>query len=257
MKLYEHATRHTLTPRTHTIIRVDGRAFHTFLRHADKPFDEAVMAAMDATAAALCKEISGAVLAYTQSDEVSVLVTDFGAANTQPWFGGVVQKVVSVAAAVATVAFNTEYAVHYDDATATFDARAFTIPDPVEVANYFVWRQRDAVRNAISMAAQSEFSHRELHGVNTNQMQELLWSQRDINFNDYPAGAKRGRVCVRRTRQEEVTYTDKRTTQMRTVQAMRSRWESEAAPHFTADEGGWLLRATPVPGERKGATTAA
>jgi len=245
MKAHEHATRYVLPRRTYTIARVDGRSFHTFLRHADKPFDEAVMAAMGAVAEALCAEMSGAVFAYTQSDECSVLMTDFASPGTEPWFGGVVQKIASVAASTASVAFNKEYGFHYDDAFAVFDARVFTIPDPVEVANYFLWRQRDAVRNSISMAAQAQFSHRQLHKVNTDRMQELLWREKGINWNDYPAACKRGQVTVRRAGEREVTYTDKRTKQQVVTMATRSWWETDGAPHFTAHPDGWLAGAIP------------
>lgn len=243
MKTHEDTTRHTLPARAYTILRVDGRAFHSFLRHADKPFDEAVMAAMDATAAALCADIAGAQYAYTQSDEVSVLITDFGKTDTQQWFGGVVQKIVSVAASTATVAFNTEYGEHYDGANATFDARVFTLPTATEVANYFLWRQRDALRNSVSMAARAEFSHRELHGVSTDQARALLRT-RGIDFDTYPAGARHGRLCTRTTREETVTYTDRRGVE-HTTRAPRSRWETAPAPQFTADPDGWLMTSTP------------
>jgi tRNA(His) 5'-end guanylyltransferase len=240
-----------LPRRTYSVVRVDGRSFHTYLRHAEKPFCGYVAAGMNAVAEALCAEMSGAVFAFTQSDECSVLLTDFEAHGTQPWFGGVVQKIVSIAAATASVAFNDVYKPVPDysgqDRTryATFDARVFTIPDPVEVANYFLWRQRDCVRNSITMAAQAKFSHKQLHGVSTGKMQEMLWSQHGINWNDYPAGVKRGRVCVRRTEEQDVTWTDRRSNEETTTRALRSRWVSEAAPHFTAEPGGWLASVIP------------
>lgn len=240
MKLYEQATRHVLPRRTYTLIRVDGRAFHSYLRGAQRPYDFAFMADMDATAIALCEEISGTAFAYVQSDEISLLVTDFASNQTEPWFGGVIQKIVSLAAATASVTMTRRRG----DAVA-FDARVWTIPDPVEVANYFVWRQRDAVRNSISMAAQSKFSPRQLHGVNGGQMQEMLWSQHNINWNDYPDGCKRGRVIVRESGEREVTFTHKRTGVEESIIAMRSWWEAQPAPHFTAEPGGWLASVIP------------
>lgn len=246
IKAYEQPTRLLLPRRTFTIVRVDGRAFHRLLRHAERPYDFAVVGAMNAVAEALCAEISGAVFAFTQSDECSVLLTDFDAHGTQPWFGGVVQKIASIAASTATVAFNQAYSAR-DGAPATFDARVFTIPDPVEVANYCLWRQRDCVRNSITMAAQAKFSHRQLHGVSTGQMQEMLWAEHGINWNNYPDGVKRGRVCVRHTAEEDITYVDRRTRQETTARAVRSRWGSEAAPHFTAEPGGWLAGIIPPP----------
>ncbi|MBG0818265.1 tRNA(His) guanylyltransferase Thg1 family protein [Planomonospora sp. ID82291] len=246
MKGYEHVTRGVLPRRTYTIIRVDGRAFHTFLAHADRPFDEAVVEAMNAVAVALCGQAQGAVFAYTQSDECSLLLTDFASRTTQPWFGGVIQKIASISAAVASVAFNQAYGYHYDDACAVFDARVFTLPDAVEVANYFLWRQRDCVRNSITMAAQARFSHRQLQGVTTEQMQEMLWQGHGINWNDYPAGMKRGRVIVRDTAERDITYTDRRTSQTTTTQVLRSAWTAQDAPHFTADPSGWLAATIPA-----------
>ncbi|WP_433462132.1 tRNA(His) guanylyltransferase Thg1 family protein [Spirillospora sp. CA-128828] len=242
MKAYEQATRTVLPRRTYTICRVDGRAFHTFLHHADRPFDDTVMAAMDSVAEALCGEMSGAVFAFTQSDECSVLLTDFAGSGTEPWFGGVVQKMVSIASSMATVAFNRAYEA---DQGATFDARVFTVPSPVEVANYFLWRQRDAVRNSISMAAQAHFSHKRLHRVSTDQMQDLLWREAGINWNDYPAGCKRGRATVRRVGERPVSYTDRRTGRQVTTTAVRSWWETGGAPHFTANRDGWLAETIP------------
>lgn len=249
MKGYEAATRLTLPRRTFTIIRADMRAAHSYLRRAARPFDSAFMEAMDATAAALCAEMSGAVLAFAQSDEISVLLADFGSVHSQPWFGGVAQKMASIAAGVATAEFNHKAASRPELAVphcrATFDARVFTIPDPVEVANYLVWRQRDAVRNSVSMAAQAHFPHKRLHGLNGGQMQELLWQEKGVNWNDYPAGAKRGRVCRRVTAEADVTYTDKRTQQEVSTTAMRSSWVAEGAPTFTALPGSFLAEVIP------------
>ena len=242
MKRAEAVTRQLLPRRTYSILRADGRSFHSYLRGCERPFDLAFMADMDAVAEALCAEITGAVLAYTQSDEISVLFTDFGSAGTEPWFGGVLAKQTSIAASVATAALNERR----PGKRALFDAWVFTLTDPVEVANYMIWRQRDAVRNSISMAAQAKFSPKQLHGVNSGGMQELLWSEHCINWNDYPDGCKRGRVAVRRTGERLVEYTHKRTGEQHTVTAMRSWWETSGAPHFTAEPDGWLAGIIPA-----------
>lgn len=241
MKRYEAAYRSTLPRRTYTLLRVDGRSFHSYLRGAVKPFDEAFMADMDAVAEALCAEITGSVFAYTQSDEISLLVTDFASEQTEPWFGGVVAKQVSISAALATAVLNERR----PDGRALFDSRVFTLSDPVEVANYFLWRQRDAVRNSIAMAAQARFSHRELHGVSTGGMQELLWSEHGINWNDYPDGCKRGRIAVRHVGERAVEYVDKRSNETVNTIAVRSWWETSPAPHFTTEPGSWLARTIP------------
>jgi tRNA(His) guanylyltransferase len=241
MKRHEAVYRTMLPRRTYTVIRVDGRSFHTYLRHAIRPYDADFMKDMDAVAEALCKEISGSVCAYTQSDEISVLAADFATPQTQAWFGGVAAKLISISAAIATAELN----ARNPGRRALFDARAFTLADPVEVANYFIWRQRDAVRNSISMAAQARFSHRRLQGVGTEGMQELLWSEHGINWNDYPDGCKRGRVTVRQADEQPVEYLDKRTnTPVRTT-AIRSWWETTAAPHFTTEPDAWLASVIP------------
>lgn len=243
MKRYEAVQRTVLPRRTYTLLRVDGRAFHSYLRGAAKPFDEAFMADMDAVAEALCAEITGSVFAYTQSDEISLLVTDFASEQTEPWFGGVTAKWLSVSASLATAVLNERR----PGSRALFDARVFTIGDPVEVANYFLWRQRDAVRNSISMAAQAHFSHKRLHGVSGGGMQELLWSEAGVNWNDYPDGCKRGRVTVRQTGERAVEYVDKRTSETVRTTAVRSWWATSAAPHFTTEAGWWLARIVPAP----------
>lgn len=241
MKSYEQPTRYVLPRRTYSILRCDGRAFHAYLRGAAKPFDQAFMADMDEVMRTLCEEITGAVLGYAQSDEISVLYTDFGSTGTEPWFGGVLTKQATIAASLATAILNERR-----PGRALFDARVFTLSDPVEVANYLLWRQRDATRNSISMAAQSVFSHKRLHGLNGGQMQELLFTEHGINWNDYPDGCKRGRIAIRRTGEREVTYTDKRTQEQHTTLALRSWWDVEPAPRFTAEPGGFLAETIPV-----------
>ena len=240
MKRYEAVQRAILPRRTYTVLRVDGRAFHSYLRGAQKPFDETFMADMDAVAEALCAEITGSVFAYTQSDEISILVTDFATEQTEPWFGGVVAKQLSISAALATAVLNERR-----PGRALFDSRVFTLADPVEVANYFLWRQRDAVRNSISMAAQAHFSHKRLHGVNSGGMQELLFTEAGVNWNDYPDGCKRGRVTVRHTGERPVEYVDKRTNETVRTMAVRSWWETSAAPHLTTEPGSWLAEIVP------------
>lgn len=242
MKAYEAVQRAVLPRRTYTLLRLDGRSFHTYLRGCQKPFDELFIADMDAVAEAVCAEISGSVFAYTQSDEISILVTDFASIQTQPWFDGVVAKLLSVSASLATAVLNERR----PGKRALFDARVFTISDPVEVANYFLWRQRDAVRNSISMAAQAHFSHKRLHGVSSAAMQDLLFAEAGVNWNDYPDGCKRGRVTTRRTGERPVSYVDKRTNQTVETTAVRSWWATAAAPHLTTKPGDWLAETIPA-----------
>lgn len=236
MKGYEAVTRTILPRRTYTVLRLDGRAFHSYTRGCEKPFDYQLMQDMDGVMIALCEEISGVDLAYTQSDEISLLLSDFDSVHTEPWFGGVVQKMVSNAASIATAQLN----MLRDQGRALFDARVFTLPNSVEVANYFMWRQRDCVRNSISMAAQAVFSHKELQGLSANQLQEKLFTERGINWNDYPVGAKRGRMCLKTYGEETVTWTHKRTGEVNQTTAWRSSWDALGALNFNAEPGGVL-----------------
>jgi tRNA(His) guanylyltransferase len=213
MKRFETVTKIALPRRTYTLMRIDGRAFHTFTRGLTRPYDLSLINAMDATAVALCEQIAGAQFAYVQSDEISIVAVDFLGLDTQPWFEGYVQKWASVGASIATAAFNYEIARQYfarlydtDNVSllahqplsakkplAVFDARVFTIPDFVEVENYFVWRQKDAIRNSVSMLAQHYASHKQLHGKNQSAQHEVIHAAGD-NWANHPNGFKNGRV---------------------------------------------------------------
>jgi tRNA(His) 5'-end guanylyltransferase len=231
MKSYEMVSRAVLMPHSYTILRVDGRAFHSYLRDAEKPYDATFVHDMRTVGQALCAEVSGTRFAYGQSDEISLLLDDTEP-QAQPWFGGVVQKMASVAASVATAALIKQRGWNR---MPQFDARVFTVPSPTEVANYFIWRQRDAVRNSVSMAAQARFSPSQLHGKNSNQMQEMLWFEHGVNWNDYPDQLRRGWLVTRSVREAEVSYVDRRTGQAVDTVALRTFWDVTAAPHFTVD----------------------
>lgn len=192
---YEDRTRFMLPRRTYTIIRVDGKAFHTFTKDMTRPFDDAFMLCMDTAALNIVTEIQGTQLAFVQSDEISVLLTDFAKPTTNAAFDGNLQKLCSVSASAATMAFNeTARAVGFSP-TALFDSRVFTIPDPVEVENYFIWRQKDAERNSIQSVAQWNASHKELEGKSIPEQHDIIYAAGD-NWNNYPGGCKRGRVVV-------------------------------------------------------------
>lgn len=234
MKIYEDAYHIYLPKRLPVIIRVDGRAFHTFTRGFKRPFDEVLQSAMQHTAKALCEHVFGCKLAYVQSDEISLLVTNDDTIETQPWFDNNLQKLVSLTASIATLAFNKVFsecewawhktlldsntdesgnltqipdnflnisnAHHHAYNKATFDSRAFILPKD-EVCNYFIWRQQDAVRNSIQMVAQFLYSHKELQGKSNSDLQEMIHAK-GVNWNDYPVPCKRGSCVIRR--EEEV-----------------------------------------------------
>lgn len=212
---YENRAKTKLLRRTPVIIRLDGKAFHTFTRGFDKPFDDILIEAMQQTMLTLCKEIQGCVLGYTQSDEITLVLTDYKKLETSAWFDYDVQKICSVSASIATLAFNRSFAKqcalyapsHSTDINnahinsiykgALFDSRCFNIPKE-EVTNCILWRQKDATRNSINAVAQANFSHKELQGLNVNQVQDKLFKERNINWNDFPTYLKRGSCCIKR-----------------------------------------------------------
>jgi len=244
-KNYENRTRILLPRRTYTIIRVDGKAFHTYTRGCERPFDIGLMADMDETACYLCKNIQGAKFGYVQSDEISILMTDFDKLDTDAWFDGNIQKIVSVAASMATAKFNHLRLRRKFDTTiasvgvimdmwklAEFDARTFTIPADYEVENYFIWRQNDCVRNSISSVAQSHFSSKELNSKNMSEQQDMIHAKGD-NWNDYDAKVKRGRFIFKEAIELDTEFIDVTLKQERYI---RNRWVSGECPTFTQDK---------------------
>jgi tRNA(His) guanylyltransferase len=190
---YEERSKTFLPRRTFSIIRIDGKAFHTYTRGLEKPYDKQLMSDMDETAKFLCENIQGAKMAYVQSDEISILITDFDKLTTDAWFDNNVQKMVSISASLATAKFNELR----PGKLAFFDSRVFTIPYVGEVMNYFIWRQQDAVRNSISMLAQNYFSHKKLHGKKTSDMLDML-KEIDKPWDDEDFGFKYGRTILKK-----------------------------------------------------------
>ena len=212
---YENRTRYKLNRRTPTIIRLDGKAFHTYTKGCDKPFDEGLIEDMAETTRFLCQNIMGVKCGYTQSDEISLLLTDFDKLETQAWFDYNLQKMASIAASMATARFNElrrervwKQPFAWDEVArmepyliekqtlAFFDARVFQISEKEEVVNYFIWRQRDAEKNSVAMLAQSLYSHKELYKKNGSDMQEMAW-QKGHNWNDLHFSKKRGSFIVK------------------------------------------------------------
>lgn len=252
MKDYENVPRISLTKKLPVIIRLDGKAFHSFTKGMKRPFDDVLINAMQKTAQYLCENVMNCKLAYTQSDEISLLLIDYEKNESQQWFQNSLQKMVSVAASMATMAFNnaffdavTEWVVKIrEDGTcldgngcviadkllntytkryrsAMFGARAFTLPKE-EVCNYFIWRQQDASRNSVQMVAQSLFSHKQLHGRNTGELQDMMFTEHGVNWNDYPTHQKRGTCIVKEQYDKDG--------------AMRTRWVPDLEiPIFTQD----------------------
>lgn len=219
---YEEVSKTRLLRRTPVIIRLDGKAFHTFTRGFKKPFDEVFMKTMQETMKYLCENIQGCVLGYTQSDEITLVLVDYKKLDSEAWFDYEVQKLCSISASMATLAFNKALKKHRDDFVdlafafqdfdieqdylktlqkaldkgAMFDSRCFNIPRE-EVTNCLLWRQQDATRNSIQMVAQANFPHKQLQNKNCNQLQDMLFIEKGINWNDFPTYQRRGSCCIK------------------------------------------------------------
>lgn len=228
MKEYEAVSKNRLMRRTPVIIRLDGKAFHTFTRGLDKPFDSDFVTMMQQTMLHLCENIQGCVLGYTQSDEITLVLVDYQNRDSCAWFDNQVQKIASISASMATLYFNRElsemlgdleedlaaanyslpqahmyetnskkYDKWYDkEYRALFDSRVFNLPQ-YEVINNLIWRQQDATRNSINSVAQSLFSHKELQGISSKDLQDKMLTERDVNWNDYPTHLKRGCCAIK------------------------------------------------------------
>lgn len=241
MKEYEDISRIYLTRRMPMIIRIDGKAFHTFTRGFQKPFDMILMKAMWETTKHLCSNIQGCKIAYTQSDEISLLLTDYDNIDTCAWFNKNIQKIVSVSASMATLAFNKAFSdiinnmdleeisdyigIYFKRINkALFDSRVFTIPKE-EVCNYFIWRQNDASKNSIQMVGRASFSHKELNNKSGSDIQEMLFTEKNINWNDLPTYKKQGACIIK----EEYRLDNEQ-------QTIRSKWTVDKnIPIFTKD----------------------
>ena len=227
-EFYEKPAQTKLIRRMPVAIRIDGKAFHTFTRGFQKPFDNVLMKTMQETTKYLCENIQNCIFGFTQSDEITLILVDYKELNTSAWFDYEVQKLCSISASMATMAFNkffernaenyiqncaTDYETDglYGKGTpeyqlceiytkaiekgAMFDARCFNIPKE-EVTNLVYWRQLDATRNSIQMVGQANFSHKELQNKTCNMIQDMLHEQKGINWNDYPTVCKRGSACI-------------------------------------------------------------
>lgn len=220
MKDYESVSKTRLTRRTPVIIRIDGKAFHTFTKGMRRPFDYVLTETMRETTRYLCENIQGCVLGYTQSDEISLVLVDYKTFETSAWFDNEVQKICSVSASMATMAFNKFFRRYVENLyyntkvamtdeeerkwyelyeskfdIAMFDARCFNLPKE-EVTNYIYWRQLDAMRNSIQAVGQANFSQTQLNLKSCNDIKNML-KQKGINWDDFPTGLKRGSCAVK------------------------------------------------------------
>ena len=255
MKQYENCYRIYLPKRSAICVRLDMRAGHSFTKGFERPYDEIFAQTMQQTALKLAENVSGCKFAFQQSDEISLVLTDYDSINTEPWFGNNLQKIVSITASMATMYFNGFFrtnaykedaifaAKNYHECSdpiieshlravgrmATFDSRAFILPRE-EVFNYFGWRQTDTVRNSIQLVGQAYFSHKRLQNKNCDEIQEMLWQEHSINWSKYPNWFKNGVSIYRRP------TIVKHETPQGIVEVERNKWVIDTeTPIFTQD----------------------
>jgi len=219
IKKYEKAFNPAFPIRLPLILRLDGKSFHTMVKKWKclKPFDEDLIEAMFFTAKTLCENIAGAQVAYVQSDEITILVRDDMDVHSQPWYDKKLNKIMSVAAAKATNAFNFKFhgsqqlgvSVNLNE-LAEFDCRGFIVPE-YEINNCFLWRETDCSRNSVQMLARAHFSHKQLHKKNNSEIQDMLMSlENPINWNDLDTHLKRGACIIKKDIPKEVPKRDDR-----------------------------------------------
>ena len=261
MKLnYENRSKTYLSRKIPVIIRLDGKAFHSFTKGMKKPFDDILINTMQETTKYLCENIQGCVFGYTQSDEITLILTDYKQINTDAWFDYNLQKIVSISASMATLAFNDFFeknikvfsipgSLEFMDENkqnilinryylynskvnkAIFDSRAFSIPKE-EVVNCLIWRQQDATRNSIQSVGQANFSSKQLHKKTCEEIQEMLFTEKNINWNDYDTYYKRG-TAVYKVKSTENIFIPKLS---KNIQVTRNKWIIDKdIPIFTQD----------------------
>lgn len=255
MKTYERRHQVYVSKGDYILLRLDGKAFHSYTRGLAKPYDSHLMDAMDRTLHYLCDEIPGVRFGYVESDEISLLITaapDRLAEDTpsELWMGGRTDKMLSLSAAMATAKFNEIRREQMEEladsegfnsqtfhrSLALFDSRIWTFPGTEEgrvlVQRYFHWRRRDSIKNSVTMAALDAFGHKALQGVKTEAKQAMLQSA-GKPWEELPAGFRFGRQANRVQKEMEVTYRDGRTKELVTTVAQRRVWVMDDAEVFT------------------------
>lgn len=235
MKRYERETNHVLTPKVPVVGRADGKGFSKFTktlkRSAESPWNMDFVESMKEAAKAACREIQGCQLAYVQSDEISLLITDTSSERAQPYFGYKTRKLNSIVASTVSVEFYAELTGRVPelrDSRPRFDSRFWNLPED-EVVNMFIWRQQDAIRNSVQMYARHFFSHKEVDGKSVAEMKQML-IDRGSPWESLPYELRHGVLVTSKKFQEEVTFTRKGEEQ--TVMATRNRWVARPAPLF-------------------------
>ncbi|KAF3048542.1 hypothetical protein E8E11_008630 [Didymella keratinophila] len=240
MKQYEASSDSSLPSDSPIVLRLDGHAFSRFTSHFCRPFDERIHDAMIATSTDLLKFFSAATVAYTQSDEIT-LVFPTGVQS----FNGRVQKLSSLAASYCSVRFNAHLAAFLtacpepkvkDSAFdklghAHFDARFFAVPTVQEAFNCILWRCRnDAVRNSVNAFARTLYSTNQMHGKTANELKDMMKIEKGVVFEEaVPKWAIEGSLLKRE--QVEHDGVNKKTGQVEKTSRTRTRVEDRGSPN--------------------------
>jgi tRNA(His) 5'-end guanylyltransferase len=215
--------------------RIDGKSFSTLTKGMNQPWDDDLMACMNAAAIAIAEEAQGCKVVYVQSDEINILLMDTDRQETQPWFGYETRKLCSIAAATATAAFCVEYSQRFPERWAAliesqgygrlprFDARFWNLPEH-EVPNYFIWRQKDAIRNSKQMLGRAYFSHSQLNGKSSNEIVEMVLKEHGVNWLDFEFKYTIGSTYLRKEVTETVTWKDRKTGEEMSKEVQRKSW---------------------------------
>jgi tRNA(His) guanylyltransferase len=236
---YESRSKIKLLRRIYTLVRIDGQAFKTYTKNLKKPFDEGFMEDMEEATKHACSKIQGAKFAYVQSDEITILITDFEDINTDAWFDNDIQKLASLTASYVATKFNqlriirelsNNYQIDENGFVqskniietiqklklADFDSRAFQLPTKTEVENYFIWRQQDIIRNSISSAARVHYSGKKLENINSDNKIEML-KEKGVDWDSVDRYYKNGRLIYKNT------------------ESAKKEWVTASIPKFTED----------------------
>lgn len=181
------------------VARLDGRGFHTFCKGLTKPFDDRLSKLMQRVMRDLVERF-GASVGYTQSDEITLAWFVDSTSQAEYVFDGRFQKMDSLLAAYASSVFNRELQTYIPEkgaSTEIFDCRSWVVPNLLEAYHSILWRQQDCTKNAISMAAQSIFSHKFLQGMNGPTMVAKMWSDRGVEFEKFPSEFRLGTFARR------------------------------------------------------------
>jgi len=220
-----------LPKKSYCILQLDGKAFHTYTKGLELPFDDRFIKAMDDTAKTVLDSLSNAKFAYVQSDEINIFLTDLDGENQEPFYGNRVQKIVSTSAGFASAFMSRQFP---EKDIAVFDGRYFATPTVETTANFFIWRQLDAIKNSIQATGQAHFSSKELDKKHSGLVKEMLL-EKGVVWEDLEQGKKMGRLISREETAKTVTYVHKKTGIKETIETTSYPWVSKGAPFLMDD----------------------